>query len=248
MKEEPFFVGYLPLSPSLRRFVLLAAGGALALLLALALATAATQRDPGDARWDVETPVALEGLLLDRPAPLLRTRLSDGALRSVLLVSEGKRGLPEAQRPAAPVVATARGYTLRRGRWLMLEVQSIDVASGPPGEALAAALPEPSPPRRVVLRGEIIDPKCYLGAMKPGDGKPHKACATLCIRGGVPPMFRDDTGALHLLVDDAGRTPDGDDLEALLPYVADPVEVEGDAFVAGDLSCLRILNGAIKRL
>jgi len=27
------------------------------------------------------------------------------------------------------------------------------------------------------LRGEVIDPKCYIGAMKPGGGKTHKACA-----------------------------------------------------------------------
>ena len=39
------------------------------------------------------------------------------------------------------------------------------------------------------LRGEIVDSKCYLGAMKPGDQKTHKACATLCIRGGIPPVL-----------------------------------------------------------
>ena len=38
----------------------------------------------------------------------------------------------------------------------------------------------------VTLKGEIIDPKCYLGAMKPGGGKTHKACAMRCIAGGIP--------------------------------------------------------------
>jgi hypothetical protein len=42
---------------------------------------------------------------------------------------------------------------------------------------------------RVTLRGEIIDPKCYIGAMKPGGGKTHKACAQLCLSGGIPPML-----------------------------------------------------------
>lgn len=40
-----------------------------------------------------------------------------------------------------------------------------------------------------VLQGETLDSKCYLGAMKPGDGKGHQACAMLCIRGGIPPML-----------------------------------------------------------
>jgi len=32
-------------------------------------------------------------------------------------------------------------------------------------------------------RGQIVDPKCYLGVMKPGEGKPHSDCAIRCIDG-----------------------------------------------------------------
>lgn len=38
--------------------------------------------------------------------------------------------------------------------------------------------------------GEILDPKCYFGVMKPGEGKIHKSCAIRCISGGIPPVFR----------------------------------------------------------
>lgn len=41
----------------------------------------------------------------------------------------------------------------------------------------------------VTLDGELVDSKCYLGTMKPGDGKTHKSCAILCLRGGIPPLF-----------------------------------------------------------
>lgn len=41
----------------------------------------------------------------------------------------------------------------------------------------------------VTLHGEIIDPKCYLGVMKPGQGKPHSDCAIRCISGGIPPLL-----------------------------------------------------------
>lgn len=40
------------------------------------------------------------------------------------------------------------------------------------------------------LKGEIIDPKCYFGVMKPGEGKVHKSCAIRCISGGIPPVFK----------------------------------------------------------
>jgi len=38
--------------------------------------------------------------------------------------------------------------------------------------------------------GEIIDPKCYFGVMKPGEGKIHKSCAIRCISGGIPPILK----------------------------------------------------------
>ena len=38
--------------------------------------------------------------------------------------------------------------------------------------------------------GEILDPKCYFGVMKPAEGKIHKSCAIRCISGGIPPVFR----------------------------------------------------------
>jgi len=44
----------------------------------------------------------------------------------------------------------------------------------------------------IELSGEIIDPKCYFGAMKPGEGKIHKSCAIRCISGGIPPVFKVD--------------------------------------------------------
>ena len=41
-----------------------------------------------------------------------------------------------------------------------------------------------------LLTGEIIDPKCYYGAMNPGQGKPHLSCAIRCISGGIMPVLK----------------------------------------------------------
>jgi hypothetical protein len=100
----------------------------------------------------------------------------------------------------------------------------------------------------VSLRGEIIDPKCYLGAMKPGGGKTHKACAALCISGGVPPMFVTRDAELHetfyLLVDKDGHAIN----DPVLPFVGDPVELKGELLFRGDLRVLRIDPQWINRL
>jgi hypothetical protein len=101
---------------------------------------------------------------------------------------------------------------------------------------------------RATLRGEIVDTKCYLGAMKPGAGRPHKECATLCISGGVPPclLFCDEQGNARtaLLLDPSGGplSPDA------FPFIADPVEVVGDLEEQGGLLRLRVSPGNITRL
>ena len=81
--------------------------------------------------------------------------------------------------------------------------------------------------RADTLVGEIVDTKCYLGAMKPGRGKPHRSCASLCIRGGIPAalLVRTENGEGELvnLVDFAGR-PLG---RELLEWVGQPVAVSG---------------------
>lgn len=75
--------------------------------------------------------------------------------------------------------------------------------------------------------GEIVDTKCYLGAMKPGRGKPHRDCASLCIRGGIPAslLVRTESGErslVHLL------SLDGQPLgHEVLEWVGEPVEVWG---------------------
>jgi hypothetical protein len=82
-------------------------------------------------------------------------------------------------------------------------------------------LPEPKVVKEhITLKGEIIDPKCYLGAMKPGGGKTHKA-RHACISGGVPPMLvtRDASKqeTFYLLTTAEGGLAG----ELVLPFVGD---------------------------
>ena len=119
---------------------------------------------------------------------------------------------------------------------------SVEEADGPAGvlagrESLGS----------VALRGEIVDSKCYLGAMRPGDGKAHRACAQLCIAGGLPPMLvatGPASGPEYYML----TTDEGGMANALVrPFVAEPVEVTGTAERLGDLLFLRVDPGGIRR-
>ena len=84
-----------------------------------------------------------------------------------------------------------------------------------------------------VLNGEIIDPKCYFGVMKPGMGKVHRECAIRCISGGIPPVFRvrAEKTIYHyfLLLGENGERIN----QKVLPYVADRIELKGKLFLWG---------------
>ncbi len=73
------------------------------------------------------------------------------------------------------------------------------------------------------MQGEITDPKCFLGVMKPGVGRPHRSCAVRCI----PPLLwvRNSTGREngYLLVG-----PNGEPInEQILNDVGRGVRIEG---------------------
>ena len=101
--------------------------------------------------------------------------------------------------------------------------------------------------KAMTLQGEIIDPKCYFGVMKPGEGKVHKSCATRCISGGIPPVLRHETGdasapyRYYLLVEKNGKNIN----KEILPYVAEQVKIEG---MASTIASWDVLNFDIEQL
>ncbi|MEM8739491.1 MAG: hypothetical protein AAGG38_13590 [Planctomycetota bacterium] len=174
-----------------------------------------------------------------------------GGMKTVLLASQVKVGVRERVSEWAGRWVTVRGnLAARDGRELLT---LLDDASGIEAWDGGGDAPERVPPAgeaqgRFRLTGQIIDPKCYLGAMKPGEGKIHKACATLCLAGGIPPMFmtRDaaDRRSLYLLTDADG----GAVFETIRPYVADPITAEGVVERRGDLAWFKIEPGTVERL
>jgi hypothetical protein len=242
---DDFFVGYLPTPARQKRFL---RGAIIVLILATttaALLIAACQRDPGDGTWNLGSVDAYEGVLEFTPYPILRTEAG-----SLLIVNEGKVAAPASLRDHAAKRVRLTGSLIQRPGRAMIELSP---ASAIVVEDVAPTTPPPIQDREAVtLRGEIIDPKCFLGTMKPGDGTPHKACATLCLRGGIPPMFvtRSPDAAVryHLLVQPNGDALTRDALAAVLPFVADDVELTGTRYGRGDLEFIEIEIGSVRRL
>lgn len=186
---DPFYVGYRPAPSEHRRamksFIIL-----LALWLSMmGCVLVLTQRDPGDAVWDISNERTWSGTLVEHPYPMLIP--DDPATTSAMfVVAMGKRGAQDRLSAGYGHRVTLRGYELQREGRRMIELaespDTIQIGQPAAAQPAPATTPSESP---IELVGEIIDGKCYLGAMKPGDGFGHRACAMLCLRGGLPPMF-----------------------------------------------------------
>ena len=193
-----------------------------------------TMRSPGAAEWQTAGAQEWVGVLRLDPFPALETTVDDRVV-TLLLVEEGKHGSRARLAGLDGRRATVSGYLLERDGRKMVELL-------PGDEGVRTTIVErrypPLPAEdlgEVVLRGEILDAKCYLGAMKPGDGKTHKACATLCVRGGIPPLLvtRDAEGVasyFHLSTAD-----DGAPWRQVLDLLGEPVEVRGRLLRRGGL-------------
>lgn len=135
----------------------------------------------------------------------------------------------------------------------MLEVSSSAVELkrsrdlGVTGEQSSAALGSVERLGEVELVGEIVDPKCYYGAMQPGSGQTHKACAVRCISGGIAPVLvaMDARGdwSPYLLTDKEGRPCNA----ALMGVVGEPVSVKGTLTRRGEALMLAIDPALVER-
>ena len=99
----------------------------------------------------------------------------------------------------------------------------------------------------VQLTGEVLDPKCYFGVMKPGNGKPHRDCAIRCIAGGISPVFwvSDDGGVsdYYLILDEDGKIMN----DELKDHIAEPVSLTARAVQYDDWIVLYTHKESIKR-
>ncbi|HSR54041.1 MAG TPA: hypothetical protein VLV83_24700 [Acidobacteriota bacterium] len=226
MSDNEFYIGHEEKAPPATvRFLRTRIGLLLIIAVVLGAGLAAMQSDFYPAFFDFGNPLTFTGRLDEDPVPALVVSNSATPPQNVVLVGIGKHG-------AGPSISGRHGQTVelqgtrikRENSKLMLELVPGSIR---PSEVEAPPLPQPEPLGEWTLVGEIVDSKCYLGVMNPGEGKVHKACAINCIRGGIPPALRINNGErelLLLLVNSLGEPIN----DQILDRIAVPVRVSGE--------------------
>ena len=178
------------------------------------------------------------GVYFNKPQPMLvldKQTLADGFNPEALLVGYGKFGATSIMEEVQAARGNLNGREIRiRGTLLygdgkiVIELTNgIDAVIGTTSKRMFPV--QQTQPKSSQLIGEIIDPKCWFGAMKPAEGKVHKSCAIRCISGGIPPVLKVKKNGEHLyylLVANGSENLN----ESLLDFVAEEVEVSGEVF------------------
>ena len=255
--QDEFYIGWdEKASPSFGRRARLSS---ILLVLAapiVAFVLAASQAPFDEASFEFGNLRDFEGVVRLLPHPVLEVDTPSGVVDHWLLVAVGKHGAGEQMADYEGQRVRLRGTLIYRGSEAgpalrtMVEVVegSVERVSNA-GLATDAGMDMPRVSLgRHTLRGEIVDSKCWLGVMKPGDGKAHRACASLCIRGGIPPLVavRDgDVVVRQLLILGSGGEAVND---RILHAVAEPISITGEVFVSGDVWTLHADLDTLERL
>jgi hypothetical protein len=220
----PFFVGWsgrsaLPLLGFLALILLTLFAG----FGALAFALGVSVDDPGGGNFTGDK--AITGVLIADPYPMIVT---DTDHHTILLSGGGKHGVQDQARSLDGRHVRATGAGVKRGDRDLLLVDQLQPA---PGDVVP---PVRQPLGSWRLTGELCDGKCSLGVMRPGNKPAHKACANVCLIGGVPPVYITTTpvlGTQYLLMGDMQNRALPD---ALRDYVAITTRMDGTLERIGD--------------
>ena len=249
MSGQDFFIGWAETSERDRRFFMKAGLGLMAGTGVMAAGVAALQNRAGKGTWDQGDVREWRGIATSEPYAMLRTADLNGVPHTALLSCLGKCGVAAQIGALAGKPVVVKGSLIQRGPHAMIAVAEDTnwIRADEERAESANAFPSLETIGAMTLRGEILDSKCWFGAMRPSEGKVHKACASLCIRGGLPPAFfaRDKKGRGALMIMTDGGAAHGPDL---LPFVADPVSVTGQLRRWGEMLVLDGPPSSFRRL
>ena len=253
--NDEFYIGWEDkAAPDIGKTVRKAVIVVLALALIAPIALALAQHMIGTSVFEWGTLKSFSGIFRAAPYPHLLvprpgTAGKETQFSTYYLVAPWKFGLDAnaiASFDGKPV--TLKGTLIYRGNQTMVETKPewIAVSTNDARRARSDA-PHQSLGKQT-LTGEIVDSKCFLGVMNPGQLAPHRACAIRCISGGVPPVLlvrQKDGPAIYLLLVSAEGKPVN---QQVLNLVAEPVEITGEVERQGDLLILRADPASYRRV
>jgi hypothetical protein len=229
-----FYVGYLPKVPTALacfvRKVIIALG---LLTVTTSLVLVVGQMPFANSAFEYGKVRSFEGVVVTQPFPMLlvvrpgEVGQQDKYSR-YLLVAPGKHG-------ADDLVATFDGKQVRLQGQLIYREGGTMVEIAPGSIAVINTAPAVQATTRdlgtVTVTGEIVDSKCYLGVMNPGQGKVHRDCAARCLSGGIPPIFVTTDGHEQFLLVGLDGLALGRD--ALREFIGEPITIRGEVLARG---------------
>jgi hypothetical protein len=242
-----FYVGYLPKAPEgLARFVrkVIVALGLLAVTAALVLVVG--QMPFANSAFEFGKLRSFEGVAVTRPFPTLLVARpgqvgQQDKYSRYLLVTPGKHGADDLVAGFDGKQVRLQGQLIYREGGTMLEITPSSIAVLDTAPTIQETTRDLG---TVTVTGEIVDSKCYLGVMNPGQGKVHRDCAARCLSGGIPPIFVTDDGREQfLLVGLDGRALRRD---ALREFIAEPIQIQGELLESGSTQLLKVNPGAFR--
>jgi hypothetical protein len=245
-----FYIGYLPKAPAgISRRIRAVVISLMAIVFVTAIAFTSVQKTFGPAIFEYGKQRSFEGVIERNPFPTLlvkRPGSPDAGLSHYLLVSEGKHGADDEVYGFEGKSVRLKGTLIYRSDQTMIELVrgSISVQS-----AAEAPLATQKMLGIFDLNGEIVDGKCYLGVMNPGNGKVHRDCAARCLSGGVPILFatnnfRGQPAVLQLTDSSQKPLPKA----TFLDHVGQPVRLKGTVVENGDAFIFEIDPSSISEL
>lgn len=186
--------------------------------------------------FELGTIKEITGIYYEAPVPMLLADegvLPDSLSRSILLVGFGKFGAEQimddiqaTQGNISGKKVTLAGTLIYGDGKTVMELTQKEQSFVKLVSEQVSPMPPFKPGSKLVEQGEILDPKCYFGVMKPGEGKVHKSCAIRCLSGGIPPVFRpqhSENANYYIVLDANGNKMN----ERLLPYVGHMIKING---------------------
>ncbi len=262
MKDNEFYIGWMPKAPDgfaahIRKVVI----AILILVVTTGIVLALQQRKFSTSGFEFGQLTEVKGIYRQFPVPSLKVMTQQDAFGNssfitMPLTGYGKFGaeaaIAELEKTNNTILdkkeITIRGTLLYSDGKTLLQIDKNDDPLIEVGETEAVhSIPLIKELGTVQLTGEVLDPKCYFGVMKPGHGKPHRDCAIRCIAGGMSPVFwvKNEKGEsdYYLLLDENGEKMN----DALKDHVAEPVSLEARAVQFDDWIILYVNKNSIKR-
>ena len=256
MDQQDFYIGWMSKAPKsfvkhVKRVLLILFP--VALIVAYLLST--SQKKFSTANFEFGKLTEIKGIYYNNPVPLLKVFNKNNLSISIPLVGYGKHGaetaIMELEKEKGVSLngkeVTLKGTLIYGDGKTLLQVDKNDNPIVNIGAESTVQLQQKDLGIQTI-RGEIIDPKCYFGVMKPGEGKVHRDCAIRCILGGIPPVLhvQNERGEsnYYLIVG-----PNGEKInEVVQDIVAEPVSIEARVVQQDDWIILYTGKENIKRI